>query len=276
MLREKLAKLLKIDERCLPRGFQVVGDIALLKLPRDVEDRKFEIGEAMLKLLPWLKTVCLIHRISGEFREPEIEVIAGDGTETIHREHGVLYKLDVARLMFSKGNQRERHRLVKLVKPSEVVVDMFAGIGYFSLPIAKFTHAKKVVAIEKNPVAFRYLVENVKLNEVENRIEPVLGDCRAIAKLERYQTIADRVIMGYFISPERFAEAALAFLKSRGYLHYHMLASERGLWKGAVQKVRKTFESFRVKVEIERKVKVKSYAPRLYHVVLDLKIEKKT
>ena len=253
---------------------QRIGDILLVKMPRCGEEEKREIGRALLELHPRIKTVCALYRIEGELRKPKIEVIAGNGTVTIHREHGVLYKIDVSKVMFSKGNGYERKRLIELVKPGETIVDMFAGIGYFSLGLGKFSKCLQIISIEKNKDAYELLKENIALNRIE-KIEPVLGDCREIAKLKEFKGIADRVIMGYLHDTEKFFPSALSFLKRRGMVHYHHLYGKRELWEGVERDVSALSSEYRCAIEILNRRRVKSYAPNVYHVVLDLLVEKR-
>ncbi len=123
-------------------------------------------------------------------------MLAGESdTETIHTEHGTRYGLDPAAVMFSPGNQAERARMGEIVEADERVFDMFAGIGYFTLPMARA--GARVTATELNPTAFRYL-ENAMLNDVPDRVDAYMTDCRDLA--ERVE--ADRVVMGYYGSSD--------------------------------------------------------------------------
>ena len=112
-----------------------------------------------------------------------MKIIAGENrTETVIKENNILYKLDVARIEFSKGNFKERKRVWKSVRKDEVIVDMFAGIGYFTLPLAKFSQAKLIYAIDLNPKAIEYLKENLRMNYVSHKVVPILGDCRKVSE----------------------------------------------------------------------------------------------
>ncbi len=99
------------EEAALPRGWQVIGEVVLIHVPDVLQPRRGEIGQALLSMYPRCKTVVETKRIAGEFRQPIVEVIASDGTETIHKENYVLFKLDVAKIMFSQGNFYERRRM---------------------------------------------------------------------------------------------------------------------------------------------------------------------
>jgi len=254
--KRQLADATGLPERILPASYQAVGDICLLKLSPEARPHAAEIGRAILRLYPRFKTVCEIEQIAGQFRQPKVRVIAGDGTTTIHRELGCAFALDVAQIMWSKGNLPEKKRLIKLVQPGEVIVDMFAGIGYWTIPIAKHTAAAKIYAIELNPAAYDYLCKNIRLNRLTN-VVPIAGDCATEApKLGR---IADRVIMGLLPNPSDYVDAALACAKEGAIVHFHCIAPDE--------------QSARSKAnfgKLKKVVKVKSYAPRIWHWVLDV------
>ena len=177
-----------------PSSWAVVGDVVLVELPDDCPDPA-ALGAALLDLHGGADTVFAREGVAGAQREPRGTVIAGSpDTETIHTEHGTKYALDLAEVMFSPGNQAERVRMGEVVAPGERVLDMFAGVGYFALPMARA--GADVVAVEANPTAFRYLAENVQLNDVADRVDCVLGDCREY----RAEAPVDRVVMGYYDS----------------------------------------------------------------------------
>lgn len=172
-----------------PGSWAVVGSVILVD-DGDYRDDA-ELGDALLELHGDADTVCVHGGVSGVHRTPDCRVVAGSGdTETVHVEHGTRYALDCATVMFSPGNQAERVRMGDVVADGERVFDMFAGIGYFALPMARA--GANVTAVEPNPAAYRYLVENAKLNDVTANLQAILGDCRDV------ETTADRVVMGYY------------------------------------------------------------------------------
>ena len=274
MLRRELEK--KLSEELLeklPRSYSMIGKVIIIKLRPELEEYKKEIGKAILRILP-VKTVCLLKEIREATRKPEIEIIAGNGTETMHREHKCVYKIDVAKLMFSKGNKFEKMRVVKQVKAGEIVVDMFAGIGYFTIPIAKLTQAKKVYAIDINPEAVRYLRENVKLNKVEDKVEIFQGDCRDICTALAEQGIkADRVLIGYIFNTHEFLQSAISVAKENAIIHYHFLAKKDEI-ENEKDKIKEIARKSGAEIRIARTRRIKPYAPRVYHMVMDLVILK--
>ncbi len=264
--KKRLAEATGMDENWLPSSYQIVGRVLLLKLMKIKKlSEKKKIAASILSLFPYVKTVYEISRVENEFRIPKVKKLAGNGTVTIHKEHGIFYKLDVSKIMFSKGNLFERQRLVRKVKASETLIDMFAGIGYFSLPLAR--HVKKIYAVEKNPVAFRYLKENIKLNRIKN-IEPILGDNREILLSDT----ADRISMGCFPDTEKFLPFAIKMLKKKGVIHFHNAYRSDELWNKPLTHLDKGLASATYKI-LDKK-KVKSVGPNRYHVVLDVLVKK--
>lgn len=261
-----------VSEDSVPSGYQRVGDIVLLKFPSRVkENDKEKISKVVQEIVPGVKTVCEIIGVHGELREPVVRKIVGNETKTIHKEHNIEYELDVTKVMFSKGNIEERRRLIGKVKKNETVVDMFAGIGYFSLGISKFSKAKEVVAIEKNPDAFSFLLCNIERNGIKN-ITPILGACQEIAMEKEMENIADRVIMGYLPKTEKFLPAALLFLKKEGTIHFHNTYRDAELWEKPQKDLEKVFEGTDFSIENQRKVK--EYAPGVWHIVMDISVQK--
>jgi len=181
-LKEELRGIIiNEDLSLLPRGFQTLGKVMILKLHPKLLERRKVIANACLEILPKIKSVYLnLGKVKGKFRQPEkIEYLAGKDNPIVeHTEHGIRYIFDITKIMFSKGNLNERKHLATLVKSGEIIVDMFAGIGYFSLPIAKHSSVGKIYSIELNPDAYKFLVKNIKLNHFEDKIVPIHGNCK--------------------------------------------------------------------------------------------------
>jgi len=259
----------------VPVGYQILGDVLLLKFPIGVEiglNEKSDMAKALADILNSVRVVAEIKRVDGELRTPKVTVLfskGGKSLETVHIENGIEFKLDARKIMFSKGNVSERARLVSKIKPGETIIDMFAGIGYFSLGIAKNSAAAKIIAIEKNIVAFKYLKENVKLNGIKN-ITPIKSDCRRAKISDK----ADRVLMGYFPDTQKFLPYAFRFLKDRGVIHYHNVYREDEMVERPVTELKDAAKKAGYKVVGVAQHIVKSYAPRTFHVVVDAEVEK--
>jgi tRNA wybutosine-synthesizing protein 2 len=257
----------------LPKGYQIIGNILLIKLDKRLLKHRRLIGKAIMDMLPYMHTICLIKDIRGNVRKPEIEVIAGcNRTQTMNKEHGCKFLLDVSDIMWSQGNKNEKIRLTKMIKPGETIVDMFAGIGYFSIILAKYCKPKKIYAIDINPKAIEYLRKNIWLNEVEDKIEILQGDCRKFSKL--LENAADRIIMGYLFETEKFLSYALKIAKSNAVIHFHRTVKEEEIDKFK-EKLIKIGAKNKVKIKVLKVKRVKSYAPKIWHVVFDLKVTKR-
>jgi len=270
-LREKLTEK---ELSLLPRGFQTLGKTIILKLKPELYDKKELISEACLRFFPSIKSIYLnLGKISGKFREPEkIEHLAGVNNPLVeHTEHRIRYRFDITKIMFSKGNLAERKYLTTLVKPGEVIVDMFAGIGYFSLPIGKHSQPEKIYSIEFNPESYKYLVENIKINHLEKLIIPIKGDSKEeVLKLSSSGITADRVIMGVFPAPKDFIKESLSLTKEHGTFFHYEGVTDRENYESLFKEFEEIAERESYKCKLESYRFVKSYGPNLYHVVLDI------
>ncbi|PSQ33951.1 class I SAM-dependent methyltransferase family protein [Halobacteriales archaeon SW_12_69_24] len=253
-----------------PSSWAVVGSVVLVDfggvsadepLP---EDRREAVGDALLELHASADTVLARGGVAGERRQPDVEVVAGTGeTETVHVEHGTRYAVDLATVMFSPGNKAERARMGEVVGPDERVFDMFAGIGYFALPMARA--GARVVAAEIEPATYRYLVENARLNDVTDRLRPVLGDCRDV------ETTADRIVMGYYDAHD-YLDAALGALVAGGTLHLHEATPDPRFPDRPVDRLRAAAEAADRSVELLETRVVKDHSPGVVHGVVDARI----
>jgi len=254
----------------LPCKWEKIGSVVTIKVPDELGDYKEIIGKAYAEGLGCTTTLNEKGGISGVYRKPVVEVIFGSPhTETIHTENGIRFKVDPQQIMFSSGNMAERRRMAAISQENETVVDLFAGIGYFTLPIAVYSRPRKIVACEINPVAFDYLCSNVVLNHVSSIVEPRLGDNRETAPKD----CADRVILGYLHGSQDFLPVAFACLKNySGFLHYHVLVPVELIPKQPLSHIEQVAKRFDRCVELLKVNEIKSYAPRVNHMVLDVRI----
>ncbi len=268
-LKELLLEEIPIREIAkIPSSWQVIGTVIVITIPEELNDRTTLIGQKLLQMYPRCTCVVRDKGIQGAFRLPTREIIAGHDTETIHKENGCVFKLDVTKVMFSKGNLAEK-KLMSLSAHNEVVVDMFAGIGYFSIPMAVHSSPKKVISVELNPVSFGYLQENIHLNHVEDLVEPILGDCAVVTP----EGVADRVIMGYVGTTHHYLLNGIKTLKPEGgMLHYHETVPEKLLLQRPVNRIREAALQLGKMIEIIEVRRIKKYSPGVWHVVIDAKI----
>ena len=225
--------------------YKKIGDILILDNNSSQEDYE------SLSKKHNVKTIMKIDHIEGTKREPVFKILYGNDTQTINKENGCLFKLDLAKVMWSKGNNNERLRIAKLVEDDETVLDMFAGIGYFSIPIGVHSNAEKIISIEINPNSYNFLCENAKLNKLDNLI-PVLGDCM----VETPKFKADRIVMGYVKTTHHYLNVAINSLNKGGIMPIERIKNESG----------------NRDVELLNLTKIKKYSPGVWHVVVDARI----
>jgi tRNA wybutosine-synthesizing protein 2 len=232
------------------RGFSMLGSIAVLQGKRPTEEEVREIER-------WKKPsgVIWIRSCRGVFRTPDVEVVSGSSSEVCHREMGIRYWLDPAQVMFSKGNRQEKARMMRVIRKGERVADMYAGIGYFSLPAARAGAC--VHAMELNPVAYRYLCRNLAENGMQERVVAECGDCRDL--LSGWY---DRILMGHFDSLDTF-ESAAGHLFPGGTIHFHTAGS-------GPPRVPDGHRDWLFPEAVRR---VKKVAPHTWHYVMDLRMK---
>jgi tRNA (guanine37-N1)-methyltransferase len=220
-IRESLEGVLTGGELDLvPSSFDVIGDICVLELPEVLVGKKKVVGTAVLDTFKNIKVVLLkTGRVGSEFRVPSVEVIAGENrTETVHTEHGLRYKLDVARVYFSPRLSGERLRVAGQVAGGERVLVMFAGVGPYAVLVSRLSGAV-VSAVELNPVAVDYLRRNVLLNKV--KVDVYGGDVREVVPT---LGVFDRIVMPLPKDSSHFLDVALPALRKGGVVHYYVFA----------------------------------------------------
>ncbi|MCZ7402785.1 MAG: class I SAM-dependent methyltransferase family protein [Candidatus Methanoperedens sp.] len=250
-----------------PGAYELIGDIAIID---QHEENVMDIANVLLQHKN-IKTVFqATSAVSGEYRTRELLFIAGEKKrETIYRENGCRYLLDVTRVYFTPRLSTERMRIAGQVRDGEKVVDMFAGIGPFSILIAKKFPGTHVIAIDKNPVAIRYLRENAKLNKINN-IEIKEGDSHEeVAGI----TDADHIIMNLPHSAIEFIDAALGIIKRGGIIHFYAISHEDDLFAGIFKKIEEHARIAGFKAtSLDQKI-VRPYAPYQYNVCIDFRVE---
>jgi tRNA (guanine37-N1)-methyltransferase len=259
----------------LPRALDIIGDIAIIEIPTELEIYKSLIGSAVLDTHKNVKTVLAKGGpISGTYRVRPFEIIAGEPrTSTIHKEYGCRFYVDVARAYFSPRLSHEHKRVASLVRKEETVVDLFAGVGPFSVLIAKGKKAERVYALDLNPNAIEFLKKNIRLNRVETRVFPMLGDAQQIIE-QKLSGVADRVIMNLPEKALGFVDVACKAIKpSGGTVHFygfvHLPDSIENVKNGfakAVENSGRTVDEFLVAKNI------RETAPYEWQVVLDARI----
>jgi tRNA (guanine37-N1)-methyltransferase len=278
-LKETLTKLFPAEGSVgVYNAFDIIGDISTIKLPRFSTAKAEDIAEAIMNRHRNVKVVFVqISGVAGDFRLRRLRHVAGENrTVTVHKESGCSFAVDVESCYFSPRLLHERMRIARLVQPCEVVVNMFAGVGCFSIIIATHAQAAKVFSIDANPVAVKFMEENIRRNRVYDRVFPLLGDSKAIIET-RLQRCADRVLMPLPEKASAYLPYAVSALKtSGGWIHIHAfehaLKTENCAEK-AVQKVKETLDVLDVNFEIVHVRPVRSTGPNWFQLVTDVHVK---
>ena len=223
---KKLQEIIEVPRELvskLPSSFDIIGDIAIVEIHADLASFSSEIGKAILEINPHVRLVInKSGEVTGTFRTREFQRVAGSGTtETVYYEFSCRYKLDVATVYFNPRLSHERMRVAQQVKRDELVVDMFAGVGPYSILIAKSQPTSRIFSIDINPIAVGFLKQNAFENSVADRVIPLLGDARNLS-MKEVHTVADRVVMNLPSEAANFIDVAIRTLrKEGGRLHFY-------------------------------------------------------
>ena len=275
MLKKALANILTENEsQQLISAFDQIGSIIIVRIPDSLISKKKIIGETLLEQVKTTKSVFFQSSpVEGDFRTRNLELLAGDDkTETEYKESGCRFIVDVEKTFFSPRLSTERERISNLVSDNETIVNMFGGIGMFSILSAK-KKSCTVYNIDINPDASTLCEENTRLNKLKGNVISLNGDASDIIKKE-LQNSANRVLM---LLPERsdeFLDSAISSLKTNGIIHYysHIHADKK-------QDAAKLSEAHFLKTNpthskiLNSKI-VRPIGPRFYQTVVDAAIQK--
>lgn len=293
----KLKEALKgvVDEKTLSKlvkSYDLIGDIIVIRIPPDVYSQREVIAKALHTIYPRVRTIAAVPLYSHtdeRYRTREMEVIWGDERlETTYKEHGCSFKANLNHVFLTPRLSHERMQIAKNVVPGEIIINMFAGVGCFSILIAKLKPQTKIYSIDVNPYAYEYMKENVALNKVEGQVIPILGDARE--EMEKLRGVADRVLMPLPEQAHAFLPSAVQALDldkegsgeraetgAEGVIHYYTVSTglkEETLFSVPFKRAQDSIASVfggSVRIELEEKRIVRSVAPRTYHVALDLR-----
>ena len=275
MLKKALEDVLTEKEtEELFSAFDQVGDIIIVRIPDSLSSKKKIIGETLLEQVKTAKSVFYqSSSVEGEFRTRDLEILAGeDKTETEYKEFGCRFIVDVKKAFFSPRLSTERNRIADLVQEGETVVNMFGGVGMFSIIVAKRKKCT-VYNIDINSIAAKLCEKNIELNKLKGKVISINGDATKIIE-EQLQDKGDRVLM---LLPERsdeFLNSAILTTKNSGIIHYysHIHADEKS--NAAKLSEKHYFEITPVKSKILDSKIVRAVGPRYYQTVVDVKITK--
>jgi len=279
-LIKELARKLYGEEiaRKLWGRVEVIGDIAVIRKPPDIPvDMLKQLAEELLKNLKYVKSVwASVSSVGGMYRTRDYVHLAGEcRSTTIYREHGCSFYIDITKVYISPALNYEHLRIAKNVKDGEYVINMFAGAGLFSIIIAKHAKPSKVVSIDINPYAYEFMVKNVKLNNVEGVVEPILGDAGVV--IENYINTADRILMPLPELAYSYFEKAVKALRNRGVIHVYEFmrgSSRESVINEVISKYLSKCDELGIKSSVIFSRIVRSVGPRTYQVVIDLDVVK--
>jgi tRNA (guanine37-N1)-methyltransferase len=256
-------------------SYERLGDVAIID--EDDPERAREIADAIVDSdLPVRAVIDRASKVKGDLRVRDWTVVAGgDGgdrpvTETVHREYGFEYRLDLSRVYFSPRLATERHRVTEQVEAGEQAVDMFAGVGPFVVPMA--ARGATVVGVDLNPAAIEYLRENAGRNGVADRVTAIEGDVRDVAA--DYAGWADRIVMNLPHSADEFLESAVTLAGDDCVVHYYDIQHEDDPFGPGERAIREAAAAEGYATEVLTRHVVRSYAPHELNVCLDVRLSR--
>lgn len=282
LLKKIAEKILGAEQaEVLWKRIEVVGDIAVIRKPYQADipiDLFKALGEELLKEMPYVKSVWLAASpVQGAERVREYIYLAGEKrSETLYKEHGCVFKLDIAKVYASPVLGFDHIRVAKQVRDGEKVLNMFAGFCPYSIVISKYAKPSYVVSIDINEHAAEYARVNIELNKVAHINEIIQGD--ALIVTPSMEEKFDRVLMPY---PDLFKEAirvAVLVVKEDSYMHPHLFVdgdSKKDALVKAYEFVINELKSLGLLARATGGHVIRSVAPRRYHVTVDVYVEKK-
>jgi len=278
-LREKLSSDLSLQDLTqIYNSFDIVGDIAIIKMHNGNNTNAKAVANKIMSIHRGVKSVFVQDGpILGEFRVRALRLVAGENeTITRYKESGCVFAVDVEKCYFSPRLLHERSRIACLIKPDEIVVNMFAGVGCFSIIIARTLDQTKIFSIDVNPVAIKFMNENIRINRVFGKVIPLLGDSKEIIKVH-LRGKADRVLMPLPEKALEYLPYALCSLKKQGgWVHYydfqHAVGNENPVEKTRL-KVAEKLDSLGVGYVFAFSRVVRRTGPNWYQTVLDIHVD---
>lgn len=261
-------KARKEDLDYLRRGFEIIGDIMIIDLPDHLLYLKHDIIQWVMMKHRHVKTILRkTGEVSGEFRIADYEILYGSETETIAREHGCRFKIDVRKAYYTSRLSGERERIARKVKFGERVLVMFAGVGPYPIVIARLSKPSEVIGVEINPEAVRYFEENIRLNKVGDVVRAIPGDVRA--EVPGLEGKFDRIVMPAPYNADEFLSLALIKIKEGGNIHFYTFAGEEEVQEKR-EWIIKEIEKRGFSCEVENFRECGNFAPRVNRYVYDI------
>jgi len=263
----------------MSKSFDIIGSkeksVAIVEISEGESDREKEIAKKIMKENKSVKSVLKkeSHR-EGDYRTRRYAVLAGSkNTEVVHREHGYCLKLDPQKVYFSSREGTERQRIAKQVKPEELVMVMFAGVGPYAIAIAKTQpDVKKIIAVEMNPTAVEYMKHNIRVNKLSHKVVPVLGDVREVCN--KWYGECDRILMPLPLGAESFLDIAVKCAKIGATIYFYGWGNKADgdVFLAAEKLVDESLKKMSRKYKITKKRVVLPYAPGRFKVCIEFNV----
>ncbi|MDE1728468.1 MAG: class I SAM-dependent methyltransferase family protein [Thaumarchaeota archaeon] len=275
MLKQAVDGILtKAEAEELYGAFDQIGNIIILRVPDSLLSKRKIIGEVLLDKVKTAKSVYYQSSpVEGDYRIRKLELLAGDDkTETEYKEHGCRFKVDVEKAFFSPRLSTERERIAEIVEDGETIINMFGGVGMFSIVAAKKKKCH-VYNIDINPDAARLCSENILLNKLKGTVESIEGDASRVIE-EKLHDVGDRILM---LLPERsdeFLESAIKAAKKKAVIHYYCHTHAEKKDQVSLLASQHFLSVVSIKSEILGAKIVRPVGPRFYQAVVDAAISK--
>lgn len=266
--KKELEKILGKANGEMAKGYDLLGNIAIVDAEPKVAK---QIGKLILSLNKNVETVLRkASAVKGKYRTRSYAYVAGKRNYIAHyKENGCIFEFDVRKVFFSPRLAYERQRIAAQVKDSEHVIVMFAGVGPFAIEIAKKVPSAKVIAIELNKYAYKYMLRNIQLNKVKN-VKPVLGDVKKVAI--KYRNFADRIVMPLPKESHSFLDAAYKVAKQKAIVHYYTFVPRDG--NNARSLLLSFFKKMNANIKVLNERMVRPYSAKEVEIVIDFMLSK--
>ena len=268
-LKEALEKKLTEEEfKFLRKSFDVVGKIAIIEIPKELQKKEKLIAKTILQLNNSIRTVAKkegAHK--GKYRTQKLKIIAGEKTKiTEYNESGCRFRLDVEKCYFSPRLSNERLRIASQVKKGEKILVMFSGIAPYPLVLAKNSPAKKIIGIELNPIAHKFALENIKINKLGEKVDVYEGDVKK--EVDKLKEKFSRIIMPLPKGAKGFLKEAFYVAKKKAIIHFYTFAKENE-FENAEKELISECKKLCKKIKINKTIKAGQTAPREFRICID-------
>ena len=258
-------------------SFVLVGDIAIIEAYSKKEEKA--LVKKIISIYPRIKAVLKKEsETKGKYRRKKYKIVFKDlkkvkesglgVSETLHKEHGCSYLLDIRKVFFNPRQSTIREHITGQVKPGERVLVMFSGVGPYPIMIAKKVNCK-VTGVELNPVAHSYAVENVRINKVQESVELIQADVRKARLKGRF----DRVIMPLALDAYKYLDVAFKYCKPGGVIHTYSREEKQTLYETIEKEVAKAAKKAGRKAKVVDKWVIHPYSPAMSKVCLGVKVQ---